>query len=108
TPLDGASAASLSSSFQTYVANSHWSAPVFSIKRVSTRRYVPAPSFWNENSFQNFVPTGNTQRSISELSIAEPGGRKIQRDLAAPSDHSGYCGSKKSFTGSICLRRMSE
>ncbi len=54
--------------------------------RVSTRRPP------NENSFHSRVPTGNCQASAAEASIAVPAGRRIQRRLAAPSVHSGYCG----------------
>src|SRR5688572_30827693 len=44
------------------------------------------------NSFHARVPAGNCQASGSDLSIAAPGGKAIQRRLSEPSDHSGYCG----------------
>ena len=44
------------------------------------------------NSFQTFVPTGNTHSFGSVLSIFVPGGRLIQRCFDAPSDHSGTAG----------------
>jgi len=52
--------------------------------RVSTRTLLPLP-FSASNSFQIFVPTGNCQWSMSVVSICEPGGKKIQRCLVAPS-----------------------
>src|SRR4051812_40719949 len=55
------------------------------MNRVSTRR---SPK---ENSFHRRVPTGKTQASGSEPSMALPGGSDIQRRLAAPSVQSGYC-----------------
>ena len=46
----------------------------------------------NENSFHSRVPGGKTKASGSRASMAAPEGSRIQRRLAAPSDHSGYCG----------------
>ena len=62
--------------------------------RVSTLR----PS--NANSFQSRVPTGNSHVSASRAVIRPPAGSWIQRDLPAPSVHSGYCGENGRFRGS--------
>lgn len=56
------------------------------MRRVST--FFPAKS----NSFQNFVPTGKTHRSLLRESIRAPAGSETQRLFPAPSDQSGYCG----------------
>ena len=53
----------------------------------STRR-VSSNTPFSENSFQNWVPIGKTQWSMSDVSIFVPGGRRIQRRLVAPSDQS--------------------
>src|SRR5262245_50413075 len=63
--------------------------------RVSTFR--PAHS----NSFQNLVPVGKRHASTSETSIFVPSGNWTHRDFAAPSDHSGYCGTNGRLRGSI-------
>jgi hypothetical protein len=63
------------------------------MKRVSTAR--PPKS----NCFHRRVPAGNSQASGRVASIAVPGGKRIQRRFAAPSDHSGYCGANGSTPG---------
>src|SRR5215218_6049543 len=68
------------------------------MKRVSTRRPP------KENSFHRRVPTGKTQASGSEPSMALPGGSDIQRRFAAPSVQSGYCGEKARWRGSTSRR----
>ena len=72
------------------------------MKRVSTRRPP------KENSFHRRVPTGNTQASGSEPSMALPGGSEIQRRFAAPSVQSGYCGEKARWRGSTASAAKSE
>jgi hypothetical protein len=64
------------------------------MKRVSTGRPSKA------NSFQNRVPTGNSQASGSEASMTPPSGRDIHRRFVAPSVQSGYWGAKKRWAGS--------
>jgi hypothetical protein len=86
--------ASLPSSFQTYAAKRHEPSARRSMKRVSTGR--PAC----ENCFHSFVPRGNTQASAFDASMKRPGGSDSQRCFSAPSDHSGYCGVKRSSLAS--------
>ena len=64
----------------------HRSGVAFHSRRVSTLRPPKA------NSFQNRVPTGNSQAWVERASIVAPGGRYTQRRLVAPSVQSGYCG----------------
>jgi hypothetical protein len=75
--------------------------PVRMIIRVSTR-VVPLV-----NSFQTFVPTGNSQKSMSVVSIFVPGGSWIHRFFVAPSDHSSNCGRYGSAAGLICVHPAS-
>ena len=70
-------------------------APFFHRNRVSTLRPP------NANSFQNRVPTGKSHRSTSRASIVAPSGSRTQRDFAAPSLQSGYCGENGRLRGSI-------
>ena len=55
----------------------------------------------NENSFQNFVPTGSSHFSRSATLICEPSGSRTQRRFVAPSLHNGYCGENVRLRGSI-------
>jgi hypothetical protein len=98
-PSTGASTASLSSSFHTYVANCQ-PARVRSMKRVSARRA-------NRNSFQSRVPRGNCQTSGFDASMNFPGGMWSHRDFAAPSDHRGYWGVNGRLPGAIVRARQS-
>ena len=70
--------------------------------RVSTRR----PPI--RNSFQIFVPNGNSHEFGSDASMYVPLGIRIQRFLAAPSDHSGYCGVKGRFSAATARAFQSE
>ena len=62
---------------------------------------------FSENSFQSFVPTGNTQWSMSEVSICVPGGRRTQRRFVAPSAHRMFVGSKATASGVMLLAARS-
>ncbi len=58
--------------------------------RVSMRFTVPARS--SLNSFQNLVPTGNTQSFAAVVSMVAPCGICTKRLLIAPSLHSVWPG----------------
>ncbi len=71
-------------------------------KRVSTLRPL------NENSFQNFVPTGSSHFARSATLICDPTGNRTQRRFVAPSLHSGYCGENGRLRASIFSVAASE
>src|SRR6478735_9065079 len=102
TPSSEAISASVWLPFHTYDANTQCSLLVCHRNLVSTLRPL------KENSFQNFVPTGNSHLPSSATLICEPSGSRTHRRFVAPSLHSGYCGENRRLRESIFNLAASE
>ena len=94
-PLSEDSSASVCAAFHLYDASTQLFVLVRQRNSVST--LLPL----DDNSFQNFVPTGSSQLARSATSIIDPAGRRTQRRFAAPSLHSGYAGENVRLRESI-------